>query len=168
VQSASSRKVVGWLAAVHLFIALVYSTHLHVEHFIPPWIEVPMRVYGNFSGAHTHFNFFAPTVVTQVRVIFKLGYADGSTREIRVGADNVEIDQRLAIMFNFYLRPTARGAMLEAWARHMLAVHPDAEWVQTRVDVLEIPTLEETARGQRAQWVELGRYGTIRDTNAIR
>jgi hypothetical protein len=161
-------RALPWLAAVHLLIALIYSTHLHVEHFIPPWIEVPMRVYGNFSGAHTHFNFFAPTVVTQVRVVFKLGQADGSTREIRVNTDSAEVNQRLSIMFNFYLRPNARKAVVDAWAQHMLATHPEAQWVQTRVEMLEIPPLSEVARGRRAEWLEVGRYGATREPAPVR
>jgi hypothetical protein len=162
------RKALPWLAATHLFIALLYSSHLHVEHFIPDVIERPIRIYGNFTGAHAHFNFFAPMVVSQVRVNFKLGLADGSVREIQVATPNIEVNQRLATMFNFYLRPTAREPLVQSWAQYMLATNPEAQWVQTRVELLEIPTLEDLKSGRRARWIEIGRNGAIRNANAIR
>jgi len=161
-------KALPWLAAVHLFIALIYSSHLQVEHFIPEALEQPMRIYGNYSGAHTHFNFFAPVVVSQVRVNFKLGHPDGSVRELQVSSPNIEVNQRLAMMYNFYLRPNAREPLVQSWAQHMLATHPEAEWVQTRVELLDIPTLEQVKSGRKAQWIEIGRYGAIRNPNAVR
>src|SRR5262249_28796037 len=106
--SPATKKRISWAAGVHLFIALVYSTHLQVEFFIPSWLERPLRTYGGYSGAYTHFNFFAPAVVSQVRVKFKLGQSDGSVREIEVTSSSGEVNQRLALMFNYYLRPTAR------------------------------------------------------------
>jgi hypothetical protein len=165
---ARLKVLLAWAAGIHLFIALLYSSHLQVEHFIPEPIERPIRIYGNFTGAHTHFNFFAPVVVTQVRVNFRLGLAGDAVRDIQVTAPNAEVNQRLAMMFNFYLRPTAREPLVKAWAEHMLAAHPEAEWVQIRVEILEIPTLEEFRSGAKARWTEIRRYGAIRNANAVR
>ena len=165
---ATKTRIVCWLAGVHLFIALVYSTQLYVEFFIPSWLERPMRAYGGYSGAYTHFNFFAPAVVTQVRVKFKLGAADGTVRETEVSSPSGEVNQRLATMYNYYLRPTVRPYLVEAWARHMLDRHPEAQWVQTRVEMLEIPTLEQVKAGKRAEWVEVGRYAAMREGAPVR
>ena len=52
---------------------------------------------------------------------------------------------RLAAMFNFYLRPSVRPHLIEAWARYLLAAHPEVQWVQTRVEMLDIPPLAELA-----------------------
>ena len=166
--SATKKRIVCWLAGVHLFIALIYSTQLSVEFFIPSWLERPMRTYGGYSGAYTHFNFFAPAVVSQVRVRFKLGAADGSVRETEVASTSGEVNQRLATMYNYYLRPTARPYLIEAWARHMLDRHPEAQWVQTRVEMLDIPTLEQVKAGKRAEWVEVGRYAAVREGVPVR
>jgi len=164
----TKKRIVCWAAGIHLFIALIYSSQLYVEFFIPSWLERPMRAYGGYSGAYTHFNFFAPAVVSQVRVRFKLGHADGSVRELEVGSSSGEVNQRLATMFNYYLRPTARPALIESWGRHMLDRHPEAQWVQTRVEMLDIPTLGEVKAGKRAQWVEVGRYAAVRESAAVR
>jgi len=72
------------------------------------------------------------------------------------------------MMFNFYLRPNAREPLVQSWARHMLAAHPEAQWVQTRVELLDIPTLEEIKSGRKAQWIEIGRYGAVREPNPVR
>lgn len=168
MKTETKKRLVCWAAGVHLFIALVYSSHLAVEFFIPSWLERVVRAYGGYSGAYTHFNFFAPAVVSQVRVRFKLGLAGGAVRELEVSSPSGEVNQRLATMFNYYLRPTARPYLVEAWARHMLDRHPEAEWVQTRVEMLDIPTLEAIREGKRAAWVEVGRYGAVRGAAPVR
>ena len=162
------RQVLGWAAAAHLFIALVYSTHLQVEHFIPAPIEKAMRAYGNYSGAHMHFNFFAPTVVSQVRVQFKLGRGEQELRTLNLASESSEVNLRMATMYNYYLRANARPALLDAWARHILDTNPDAQWVQARVEVLDIPTIEQLKTGKRATWVEIGRHAAVRETAAVR
>jgi hypothetical protein len=156
------RVALAWGAAAHLLIALIYSTHLQVEHFIPGWLDRPLRVYGDYSGAHTHFNFFAPVVVSQVRVTFKIGLPGGTTRELRIDPPSDEARLRVAGMFNYFLRPTAREPLVQAWARHVLDTTPEAQWVQTRVELLDIPTLAQMKAGRTAQWVEIGRYGAVR------
>lgn len=161
-------QIVGWAAATHLLIALVYSTHLEVEHFIPPALERAMRVYGNYSGAHMHFNFFAPTVISQVRVQFRLGAGERALRTVEISSDSSEVNLRLATMFNFYLRTSVRPALLDEWARHLLDANPDAEWVQTHVEVLDIPTLEQLRAGKKAAWVEIGRHAAVRGAGTVR
>ena len=164
----TKRLLVHWAAGVHLFIALVYSSHLQVEHFIPPFLERPLRLYGGYSGAYTHFNFFAPAVVSQVRVHFRLGAPDGTVREFEFASPSSEVNQRLATMFNFYLRPTVRPHLVEAWARYLLSVHPEVQWVQTRVEMLDIPPLAELKTGRKAEWVEVGRFAATREAAPVR
>ena len=168
MKPATKRLVVRWAAGVHLFIALVYSSHLQVEHFIPAFLERPLRIYGGYSGAYTHFNFFAPAVVSQVRVHFRLGSPDGTVRELEFASPSSEVNQRLAMMFNYYLRPTVRPHLVEAWARHLLWAHPEAQWVQTRVDMLDIPPLAELKAGRKAEWVEVGRFAAMREAAPVR
>jgi len=78
------------------------------------------------------------------------------------------VNQRLATMFNFYSYPTLRGPLADAWVRHVLAANADAEWVQARVEVLDIPSLEQLAVGKKAQWVEIGRHGAARGGAPVR
>jgi hypothetical protein len=168
VNLGTRNQVLGWAAAAHLLIALVYSTHLPVEYFIPRGMELVLRTYGNYSGAHMHFNFFAPTVPTQVRVQFRLGAGERTLRTFAVASDSFEVNQRLATMFNFYSYPALREALADSWARYVLAANPDAEWVQARVEILDIPSLQQLAAGKKAQWVEVGRHGAMRGGAPVR
>jgi hypothetical protein len=168
VNLGTRKQLLGWAAAAHLLIALVYSTHLPVEYFIPRAMELVVRTYGNYSGAHMHFNFFAPTVPTQVRVQFRLGAGDRTLRTFTVAADSFEVNQRLATMFNFYSYPTLRAPLADAWMTHVLGANAEAEWVQARVEVLDIPSLEQLAAGKKAQWVEIGRHGAARGGAPVR
>ncbi len=164
----TKKQWIRWAAGVHLFIALIYSSHLPVEHFIAPAIERPLRVYGSYSGAYTHFDFFAPSVVSQVRVQFRIGQRDGSVRTYEIVSASGEVTQRLATMFNYYLRPTVRPFLVDSWSRYVLAQHPDAQWVQTRVEFLDIPTLKQLAEGRKATWVEVGRFAAVREASPVR
>ena len=162
------KQLVRWAAGAHLVIALIYSTHLPVEHFIPPAIERLLRIYGSYSGAYAHFDFFAPSVVSQVRVQFRLGVGEETIRTFEVVSPSSEVNQRLATMFNYYLRPTVRPLLVNSWARYALAKHPDAQWVQTRIEFLDIPTLAQLKEGKKATWVEVGRFAAVREGAPVR
>jgi len=43
VRIGTRSQILGWAAAAHLLIALVYSTHLPVEYFIPRAMELVVR-----------------------------------------------------------------------------------------------------------------------------
>ena len=53
--------------------------------------------------------------------------------------------------------PEARPFLARAWAVHMLNRHPEAESVEVRVEVLDIPTLSELKAGKASRWVEIDR-----------
>jgi hypothetical protein len=47
-------------------------------------------------------------------------------------------------------------------------VHPEIQWVQTRVDMLDIPPPAELKTGRKVQWVEVGRFGAMREASPVR
>jgi hypothetical protein len=168
LKPATRKQLLAWAAGVHLFIALIYSTHIAVDHYIPQAIDRPLRIYGGYSGATTHFNFFAPAVVSQVRVKFYLGAADGSVSTYEVPAPSNEVNLRLAAMYQTFLRPGVRPYLIDSWSRYVLEQHPKAQWVQTRVEFLEIPTLAQIKEGRKATWNEIGRFGASREAAPVR
>lgn len=153
----AARKLAIGAAAIHLGIAAFFSTHWQVEQFLPAVVDRPLKLYGAYTGAQTHFNFFAPTVSTQARAQFVLTRPDGSQARDELVTGNFEANQRLAMMFTFYGVPEARPFLARAWAVHMLNRHPDAESVEVRVEVLDIPTLAEIKAGKGSRWVEIDR-----------
>jgi hypothetical protein len=153
----AGRKLAIAAAAVHLGIAAFFSTHWQVERVLPAVIDRPLKLYGAYTGAQTHFNFFAPAVSTQARARFTLTRPDGTQARDVLDTGSLEANQRLAMMFTFYGVPEARPFLARAWAVHMLNRHPEAESVEVSVEVLEIPTLAELRSGKASRWIEIDR-----------
>ena len=149
------RRIAVAAAAIHLGIAALFSTHWPVERHLPAPIDRPLKLYGTYTGAQTHFNFFAPGVSTQARAQFVLTRADGSQSRDVLVTGNFEANQRLAMMFTFYGVQEARPFLARAWAVHMLNRHPEAQSVDVSVEVLDIPTLAELRSGKTSRWIEI-------------
>ena len=157
------RRLAVAAAAIHLSIAAFFSTHWPAERILPGLLERPLKLYGLYTGAQTHFNFFAPAVATQARAQFVLHRPDGTTARAELLTPSAEANQRLAMMFTFYGVPEARPFLARAWAVHMLARHPEATAVEVRVEVLDIPALPDVKAGKPARWVEIDRTRLRRD-----
>jgi hypothetical protein len=151
------REIIVAGAAVHLIVAALFATHVRIERYLPSAIERPLRVYGGYTGASTHFDFFAPAVPTQPRVRFEITAANGGTRVIDFATPSAEVNQRFAVMYATYELPSLRSALVRAWAVFVLERYPDARSVEVQVDVLDVPTLAQAHRGKTAQWVEAAR-----------
>jgi hypothetical protein len=151
------REIVIAAASVHLAVAALFSTHVRVELLLPGAIEQPLRVYGNYSGASTHFNFFAPAVPTQPRVTFVLAMRDGTSRTVDLATPSAEVNQRFANMFGSYELADLRPFLVRAWAVYELGLYPDAQAVDVRVEVLDLPTLAQAQAGRKPSWVEVER-----------
>jgi hypothetical protein len=159
------REIFVAAGAVHLMIAALFSTHVQVEKYLPAAIERPLRIYGGYTGADTHFNFFAPGVPTQPRVHFVLANRDGSTRTAGLLTASAEVNQRLANMFSIYELAAARALVVRSWALYVLARNPEAQSAEVRVEILDIPTIAEAKEGKRARWVEVERTVVRRDAS---
>ena len=164
MQRPAWRRAVMVAAGVHLAIAAFFSTHWPTERLLPPVLERPLSLYGKYSGAETHFNFFAPNVSTQARAYFVLTRRDGSSWTERLDAGGVEANQRLAMMFTYYGVPETRAVFARSWAVYMLEHHPEAVAVEVHVEILEIPTLDELRlKNAAARWVDVDRLRLRRD-----
>lgn len=157
------RTIIVAAVGIHLVIAALFSTHVRVEKHIPGALERPLRIYGSYTGAHTHFNFFAPTVPSQARVHFVLADAEGKAREVDLLTASAEANQRLQTMLTFYEMPHVRPFLVRAWAAYVVSHHPEARTIEVRVEILEIPTLAEANAGKKASWVEVEKTMFRRD-----
>ena len=151
------------LAMAHLAIAALYATHVQVERQLPPSIERPLRFYGDLTGAHVHFNFFAPQVAPQARALFDLIHADGRHEIVDLATGNNEADQRVKMIMTFLGDPQVRVLLMHSWCRHFLDRRPDVVEVAVRVDIVDVPTMAAARAGAKPQWLELDRYHLHRD-----
>jgi hypothetical protein len=162
----AKRKVVMAAAAIHLALSAVYAVHIPAETVVPRSFNRVAAIYGSFSGARHHFDFFAPSVSTQARAEFRVMGADGSVRHVRLSTPSAEANNRIALMLTYYSYPSERERLLHAWGQYVLRLYPHAEAVEARIEALEIPTLQQIAQGAGApRWVELGR-ATVRKGEA--
>jgi hypothetical protein len=158
----AKKRIVAAAAGLHLLLAALYAPHVPLETVLPRAFDRAVALYGSFSGVHTHFDFFAPSVSTQARVRFSAIAADGASRELTLGTPSGEANNRIAMMLTYHAYPGVRQELLRALGHYMLRMNPQAVTVQARVELLDIPALESLARGPaRARWVELDR-ATVR------
>lgn len=158
------KKVIAVAAGIHLAIAALFAPHVPLEPYLPRAIDRPLALYGRFSGVHTHFDFFAPSVATQARAQFSIIAADGSAREVRLATPSGEANNRIAMMLTFFAYPDQRQNLLRGMGEYMLRLHPQAVAVESRIEVLDIPTLRDLAAGGvGAHWVELERARVRRE-----
>ncbi|HXN15008.1 MAG TPA: hypothetical protein VN878_01440 [Usitatibacter sp.] len=155
-------------AGVHLTIAALFSTHVLVEYALPSILEPLLRTYGNYSGTYTHFNFFAPSVSTQFRTHFRVGAADGTVKSVDITTPSAEANLRIATMFNAFQIEPARPQLMRSWAAYLLAKYPEAEWVEAKVEELNIPSLAELKAGKASDWIEVERKAFVRRTPSER
>ena len=150
-------------AAVHLVIAALFSTHVRVENLMPWVIARPLELYGGYTGAATRFNFFAPAVPTQPRVTFTLRGRDGTMRAVELLTPSNEANQRISTMLTLYELAALRPLVVRSWAVYALTRYPQAQSVEVRVEILDIPTIAQARAGRVASWVEAERMVVRRD-----
>ena len=108
------------------------------------------------------FDFFAPEVSNEARVDFLINFANGTSRRVRLAATpNDEANRRLALMYTIFAYPTERDRLLRAWGDYVLRLHPEAVEVTSRVEMIELPTMQESVAGKLPSWKEVGR-ATVR------
>ena len=168
IARSTRRRIIVAAAAAHLAIAALFSTHVFVEEMLPGALERFLRVYGDYTGAHSHFNFFAPSITPQFRARFVASTAGGRTRDLEIGSANGEVSFRLATMFNALQLPDASPALVRSWAAYLLARNPDVDSIEVVIEVLNIPRMAELRSGARASWVELARAKVRRENAAGR
>lgn len=161
-RSAALQRVVLALALGHLVVAALFSTHVQAERFLPPALLRALAVYGDLTGARTHFDYFAPEVAPQARAYILLTAADGATRRLDIRAANDEVNTRLAIMMSYLGDRRVREFLMHSWCLHFLSAVPAAAAAEARVEIIELPTMAQARAGQRPRWLELDRYRLTR------
>jgi hypothetical protein len=157
------QRVLVALAAAHIAIVAAHAWHVPIEPHLPHGVQRALAVYGGYTGATSHYDFFAPSVSTQGRMAFRIFAPGGKVREFELSAARGDVNNRIAILLTYYAFPSERQKLLESGARYMLRAHPEATAVEARVEIVDVPPLREASvRGTRIKWVELGRLTVSR------
>jgi hypothetical protein len=137
-------------SVVHLGFAAAGAMELDFDHAHPV-----ISQYAALSGTDSSYGFFAPTVGTQLRVLFELTDAEGkkSTDILTTGASH-EADLRIGDMVAIFwmVDLDLQRALAGSWAGRTLARHPDAQRVVVHLDAYDLPTMAEYREGTRPDW----------------
>ncbi len=151
------------IAMLHLVVAALFSTHVVIEERLPDLLGRALRVYGDYTGARTHFDYFAPAVAPQARASFVLFRTDGTKREVTLATGNAEADQRIAMMLTFLGPAAMRASIMHSWCVHFLERDPALAAVEARVEIIDIPTVSQARAGAVSRWLHLDRYRLTRE-----
>jgi hypothetical protein len=151
------------VAMVHLVVAALFSTHALAERMLPAGLARVLGVYGELTGARTHFDFFAPDVAPQARGYVLLTGPGGAVTRVALESSSGEVNHRLATMMSYLGDARARAFVMHSWCVHFLSADPRLLAAEARLEIIEVPTMAEARAGARARWHPLDRYVLARD-----
>lgn len=115
-----------------------------------------LRAYGSLSGADNGYGFFAPGVAAQLRPRFQLEDQAGNVWEDTLEATlSHEASLRLGGAIGMAAYPDLRPDLAASWAATMLGRHPSAVRVTVIIEIMYLPTMEQTKVGEAVEWLQL-------------
>jgi hypothetical protein len=116
------------------------------------------------SGADSGYGFFAPSVGSQTRAVFTL--SDGAGRTWTDTFDeggNHEVQLRLGSMVSNTSYEGLRRGLAASWSGKLFARHPDAHEVRVRIELYDLPPMDEYRDGARPEWRTVYEATFLRD-----
>jgi hypothetical protein len=112
-------------------------------------------VYQSYTGSDAGYDFFAPEVSTQLRVIFNATSSTG-TREVTLHSDNREAGLRLGNIVNYFWSPQfnqdERRALVASWSSAVFAKYPSTTKVDVNIQRFILPSMTEYRSGADSYW----------------
>jgi hypothetical protein len=113
-----------------------------------------LRWYGAVSGADSSYGFFAPNVGPDARAVLTIVDDTGrSWTEPLDEAGNQEVRLRLGNVASQGTEGHGRLGLAASWAARAFGRHPQASVVTVRVEIYDIPTMQEFRNGEGPEWV---------------
>jgi hypothetical protein len=125
--------------------------------------EKALRCYGAMTGADNTYGFFAPDVAEEARGFLTITDPDGrSWTEPVVEGDNEEVRLRLSSMYGVAAGGEQRRGLAASWAARAFGRHPEARVITVRIDLYEVPTMEDYRDGDRPEFVTIYERSFVR------
>jgi hypothetical protein len=151
------------LAAGHIVLIACGAARLPVADGGGTTAKV-LQNYGALTGADATYGFFAPGVSPQLRASFILDDGAGRTwTAVLDGGGNREVELRIGSILGSTSFPWLRDAVIASWAARMFARQPDAQFVLVRIEVYDLPTMEQYRAGTRPEWNIVHEAGFFRE-----
>ncbi|WP_437324308.1 hypothetical protein [Sorangium sp. So ce381] len=141
-------------AAAHLGIVVLGA--LQVDLHKAGRLGQAVAYYGALSGADSGYNFFAPSVSALPWARFQVTDARGRViSDVLESGANHEADLRVRSIVALFMTEedeSLRRSLAASWAGKVLARHPGAASVIVRLDVCDLPSMQEYREGKRPTW----------------
>lgn len=142
------------VAGAHLGLVTASALRKHVHG--DGWVARAVREYGVLSGAESYFTFFAPGVDTQLRPVFEIEdrRSGAVSEDLLQRGTSTEVALRIANLTGllWWEEEATRRALVGAWIGAMRARHPEAGDMPLRIEVCELPSMDEHRQGRRPEW----------------
>lgn len=144
------------LAAAAAHLGCVILGALHVDLQRAGRLGKGVAYYGALSGADSGYDFFAPSVGALPWARFQVTDARGRVIDDALeSGSNPEADLRIRSLVSLFLTEedeSMRRSLAASWAGKVLARYPGAESVVVRLEICDLPSMQEHHDGKRPAW----------------
>ena len=145
-------KIYFGLAAIHLLMIALYSTHFADWGNIQNPGLTALGAVGRYTGSNNIFSFFAPGISDQPYVIYNVQFKDSSEKYIDLTGKSADFTNRINNIYAYLTIPEARPVLSASLAQNVAERYPDAAKIRVAMVLQQIPYMEEYRNGQRSHW----------------
>lgn len=155
-RARSRGRTVVIVAAAAAHLGCVVLGALRVDPQVAGVLGGVITYHGALSGAGSAYNFFAPAVSALPWARFQVTDANGAAHaEVLESGANPEADLRVRSILSLFLQAedeALRRSLVASWAGKMFARHPGAESVVVRLEICDLPSMQQYREGRRPAW----------------
>jgi len=120
-----------------------------------------VATYRNAAGIERGYNFFAPSVPDNYKVVFELRYSDGRTEYMLPEVADPATGKRLGNLLD-YIGHTPyeelRKILIKMLAHRICQIHPDVTMIRAIFGFVRLPSLNEYKHGRKESYEVLHVY----------
>ncbi|WP_437808881.1 hypothetical protein [Sorangium sp. So ce1078] len=141
-------------AAAHLGCVILGALHVDLQR--AGRLGWGVAYHGALSGADSGYGFFAPSVGALPWARFQVTDARGKViDDVLASGANPEVDLRVRSIVSSFMTEedeSMRRALAASWAGKVLARYPGAASVVVRLEICDLPSMQEYRDGKRPAW----------------
>ncbi|HRH48377.1 MAG TPA: hypothetical protein PLP23_06485 [Panacibacter sp.] len=145
-------KIYFGLAALHLVMIALFSTHFADWSNRDNSAVKALSVAGNYTGSNNIFSFFAPGLSDQPYVVYTVKYKNGTEKFIDLKGTSPDFTNRINNIYGYLTLPEARSVLSASLAQSLLQHYPDAEKIRVAMVIQQIPDMDAFRNGERNHW----------------
>ncbi|HEX5150642.1 MAG TPA: hypothetical protein VFW07_04305 [Parafilimonas sp.] len=145
-------KIYFALAAIHLVMIALYSTHFADWGNMDNPASKTLATVGRYTGSNNIFSFFAPGLSDQPYVVYNVKFKDSSERYIDLTGKSPDFTNRINNIYGYLTIPEARAVLSASLAQNIKERYPGAAKIRVAMVVQQIPDMTAYRAGKRSHW----------------